>query len=123
MIQPVHEEAFSAYASDDPTGLLVTLSGSTELESKRHLSRFLREVHEEACARAVEEVRVDFRTASFLNSTCLKVLASWILEPFAESKPQYRIVFITNSAHGWQRRSLGALAFLAPRRLSIVGDS
>jgi hypothetical protein len=122
MIEPVSEAGFSAHASDEPTGLYVTISGSTEMESKRELSRFLGQVHEEACTRAAPEVRVDLRGASFINSTCLKVLASWILQPVVDSMPPYRITFITTSAHGWQKRSLGALIYLAPQRVTVVGD-
>jgi hypothetical protein len=123
MIQPVHDDAFSAYCSDEPSGLLITLSGSTELDSKQNLTRFLQQVHDDACARNLGEVMVDLRTAAFVNSTCLKVLASWILQPFANTKPPYRITFITTRAHAWQRRSLSALTFLAPNRVSVVGDS
>jgi hypothetical protein len=123
MIQPVQDDAFSAYSSDEPTGLLITLSGSTELDSKQHLSRFLQQVHEDVSTRNLGEVMVDLRAASFVNSTCLKVLASWILQPFTETKPPYRITFITTRAHAWQRRSLGALTFLAPNRVSVVGDT
>ena len=123
MIQPVHDDAFSAYSSDEPSGLLITLSGSTEIDSKQQLSRFLQEVHHDVCARNLPEVMVDLRTASFVNSTCLKVLASWILQPFTETRPPYKITFITTRVHAWQRRSLGALTFLSPDRVTVVGDS
>ena len=122
MIEPIDDDAFSASASQEPSRIVITFRGSTELDTKPLLDRFLLQVHEEARRCAVVEVAADMRGAAFVNSACLKALAWWIMMAVDQGGAAYRVTFVTSKAHAWQRRSLAALASLAPRAVSIVDD-
>src|SRR5206468_1783958 len=73
-IDPVRDAAFTAEASFKIPTLLVTMSGSADLNMSDPLSRFVDAVHGEAQRLRARDVRLDLRKLEFMNSSCLKCL-------------------------------------------------
>jgi hypothetical protein len=119
LIDPIADAEFSASAREEPGRLVLTFLGGTELDTRPLLERFLLGVHDEVCLRAVPEVVVDLRATAFINSACLKVMAGWIVTATTKTRIRYRISFQSSREHLWQRRSLAALASIAPDLVSV----
>jgi hypothetical protein len=118
--ETTREGDFAAQATTRERRIIVSLTGTADMTAKTQLDRFLREVHGEAQRCLAEEVTVDVRGLEFVNSSCLKSFVWWIST--VQEQPgdgKYRIVFVSNPAVDWQRRSLNALACLAGEIISI----
>lgn len=104
--------------------LALSFSGSADSRSLAALEAMLGRVHQEALARGVAEVAVDFRHCDFVNSSCFKAFVVW-LEQIQDLAPpkQYRLRFFSNDTKSWQRRSLGALSCFAVDLVSIESKS
>jgi len=110
---------FSA-SSHAETEIVVRLSGSADLGTVLKLNEYLQQVHAEACSRKVHSVSVDLRDLDFMNSSCLKALVSWVAEVQESAQDdQYAIVIHGSERRAWQKRSLHALATLAPEVVSL----
>lgn len=94
--------------------LALRFSGSADSRSLNAIETMLGRVHEEALARGIPEVAVDFRDCDFVNSACFKAFVVW-LEQIQDLAPpkQYKLRFFSNDTKSWQRRSLGALSCFA----------
>jgi hypothetical protein len=101
-------------------GFLVSFSGTAELSAKPGLDDLLGRLHAELLSRHVRQVSVDVTKLEFMNSSCFKSFVSWIDEATKVEDPdQYRIEFLTNAAHHWQKRSLHALECFAPELITV----
>src|SRR5258706_7649266 len=96
----------------------LTLRGTAESEAVEKLESALAGAHDDAITAPEGRVTVDLSELEFATSSCIKVLASWLLEANALESP-YTIVFLTSTKHSWQRRSLAAMTACAPTVASI----
>ena len=111
---------FTAHASARDRSIQVSLTGTADLMATSLLDQFVRNVQAEAQRRVAEEVTVDVRQLEFMNSSCRKSFVRWAGAVQEQPDPEkYRIVILSNSSLGWQRRSLNALASLAADVVSI----
>jgi hypothetical protein len=103
-----------AEASVRDDKLSLRFAGSADSRSLNAIETMLGRVHEEALARELPEVAVDFRECDFVNSSCFKAFVVW-LEQIQDLEPtkQYRLRFFSDDTKSWQRRSLGALSCFA----------
>ena len=114
------ENDFAASASTSERRILVSLSATADIIIGDQLDRFLHEVHQEAQHCQAEEITVDVRQIEFMNSSCLKCLMWWVSTVQEQPREgRYHIVFVSNPAVYWQRRSLNALACLADDIISV----
>jgi hypothetical protein len=68
----------------------------------------------DALAGSTRSVIADLRQLEFASSSCLKQVVSWLKRvQELDERRRYKVVFRSNPAHSWQRRSLGALADFA----------
>ena len=112
---------FAARLEDQGPVQQVVLTGTADLVAEKELESFLSGTHDRAMAKAASSVVVDMGALEFMNSFCLKRLVSWIFRVRGEPvERQYRIVFRTNPAIQWQRRSVNALACMAPDLVSVT---
>lgn len=118
-IEPVKDVDFTAEVTAEPGGMTVRLVGTADLNVRAQLDRFLSAVHEEAQRARSEEVTVDLRALEFMNSSCLKSFVRWISAVQERAAHAYRITFLSSPTMYWQRRSLHALACLAPDLVSV----
>jgi hypothetical protein len=119
-IRTTTENDFAASANTIERRILVSLSGTADITIRDQLDRFLHQVHQEAPHCQAEEITVDVRQLEFMNSSCLKCLVWWV--GTVQEQPRegrYHIVFVSNPAVYWQRRSLNALACLADDIISV----
>src|SRR3954468_24437352 len=91
-IAPVREEEFSAALVVEAGKTTAVFSGCADIPVKTPLDRFLRQVHDEACRRGVQDVTADLRDLEFMDSSCLKTLVWWVLTVNESSCPLYKIV-------------------------------
>jgi len=94
--------------------ITVRLAGCADAETKSEFDVFIEKVQGEALRLAATKVTVDLRELEFMNSSCFKTFVSWLAN-IRELDPstQYRIHFLSNPEHHWQRRSLAALSCFA----------
>ena len=92
----------------------LVLAGSAEASDVEALERALAEFHAVAQEHGARDVEIDFRALEFITSACLKPLVAWLSR--ARDLPagkEYRIHFLSNFKHLWQKRSLQALSCFA----------
>lgn len=97
--------------------LVLVLSGAAESDSMDPLAAAVARADAQARAANATTIVADLVELEFMTSSCLKVLATWIVE--MPSPAPYQIVFRSNPAHSWQRRSLRALTMCAPELARI----
>jgi len=98
----------------------VRFVGTADAEVTKDLVSVVDKLHAEAVRLGATKVTVDFRELEFMNSSCFKILVTWLanvreLDP----KQQYRIHIISSPEHHWQRRSLEALRCFAVDLVAI----
>jgi hypothetical protein len=76
-------------------------------------------VHRSAVELGVSRVAFDFSTLYFMNSSCFKAFVS-LIDTVSRTDPRaYAVCFLTNPRIHWQRRSLEALRYLAPKVVEV----
>lgn len=119
-ISQVTKAAFSVEFSDVEEGFHVVLSGNGDMEAAPVLGRYVSVFHGHAQKHKARILVLDLTHLYFLNSSCLKSLASLVaLASRSGAAEQYKIVFRIGLP--WQRRSILALQTLG-RGIVIVED-
>jgi hypothetical protein len=111
------DEHLSVAVEVGAEAITVKLQGAAESGTFDVLAATLAEIHGKTPARVV----VDLRQLEFATSSCLKVLANWVIGA-SELDTPYKIQFHSNTKHSWQRRSLHALAAVAPGIVEVSTD-
>jgi hypothetical protein len=113
-LAPLVAPGFQLSPSIEQGSLLVSFAGNGDMTAVEALGRYLKQVHLEAVALKVLEVKFDFRDLYFMNSSCFKAFVTWIDQAANAEDHNYQIRFLTNPRLHWQRRSLEALRCLSP---------
>jgi hypothetical protein len=112
--------AFSVQFSSEDDGIRVVLSGNGDMEASPVLGRYVSVLHNHALQHKAKVISFDLTRLYFLNSSCLKSLASLItFDSKLAPIEQYKIIFRLGLP--WQRRTLAALHSLG-RGLVIIED-
>jgi hypothetical protein len=122
---PTHEGPdFSLTASQEGARITVRMSGNGGMKAQHTLEQFLTALHEQVPQVGAQEVVVDIRELEFMNSSCLKDLVFW-LSTVRDSPPslRYQIVFLSNPAFHWQKRSLHSLTCFATDFVNVQGEA
>jgi len=108
----VAEEKYSAYLGQDPLGIRVHFRGTiSTLNPAVVLNPFVDAVHAQVLENAATEIRVDFTSLEFCNSSGFKSLIYWIeLIQKAPAEKRYKLRFVSSKERKWQRTSLLALS-------------
>lgn len=120
-LSPIALDHFSVVPTLDGEVLRAVFTGTGDLDAVTSLGAFLPKVHQQAGSHGVREVLFDFSALEFMNSSCFKAFVTFI-DNAKTVAAGYRIRFITNSRHYWQRRSLEALRRLAMGLVVIQAD-
>jgi len=121
-LSPLVESGFQLSPRVDGPNLVVSFSGNGDMTAVEALGRYLKEVHTEALSLNVEEVRFDLHDLTFMNSSCFKAFVTWI-DVVSRIENGYKIRFLTNHRHAWQRRSLEALRCLSPNVVRVEAQA
>ena len=112
---------FTATVDANPPTLSVVLSGTADMTVAEVLDEFLAKVHARAVTDQVTEVLVDIKALEFMNSSCLRAAAAWLLRlKIPDATPPYRVTFVSCSQVRWQARALPALKYMADDLVSVV---
>lgn len=108
----VAEEKYSAYLGFDPQGIRVHFRGTiSTLNPAAVLNPFVEGVHAHVLESGAKEVRVDFTSLEFCNSSGFKSFIFWIEQIQKAPEPKrYKLRFISAKERKWQRTSLLALS-------------
>jgi len=118
-LSPLVRDGFSLTPNLDGNRMVVQFAGNGDMEAVDPLSAYLKLVHREAVACGVSRVDFDFSTLYFMNSSCFKAFVS-LIDTVSRTDPQaYGVCFLTNPRIHWQRRSLEALRYLAPKVVEV----
>lgn len=113
-IPTIETPDLKARATSEGGVTTVSFAGTADSRSMTAIDALLSGLHLVVLRDKIGEVTVDFRQLEFMNSSCFKAFVTWIGKvqdlPAAE---QYRMVFRSDEAKHWQRRSLGALSCFA----------
>lgn len=108
---------FKTATHSDGNRLVLVVEGAAESDSMDALATAIQAADEQAKAASSSQIVADIRTLEFCTSSCLKVFATWVVE--MPTPAPYKIVFLSNPKHSWQRRSLKALTMCAPELASV----
>jgi hypothetical protein len=119
-IPPIKSDGLEVSTHWDGAVLRIEFDGTAGMRAMAPLATLTSNVHLEARKAHSQEVVIDFRKLEFMNSSCFKVLVTW-LRQVSELEPseQYRIRFVANAARLWQERSLAALKAFAADHVTI----
>lgn len=106
-------EGLTTSLAVDGTTIIAKLSGNAESDNFEAMAAFIAQVESAASTEKATRVVADLRELAFATSSCLKVLAGWVISVEERSAP-YTVEFVSNTQHSWQRRSLRALEACAP---------
>ena len=118
-LQPLVADGFSLTPKLENDALVVRFSGNGDMAAVEALGRYLARVHREAIDLTVNDVSFDFGDLYFMNSSCFKAFVTLITRVGDSEPVAYGIRFLTNPKLHWQRRSLEALRYLAPRVVRV----
>ncbi len=99
--------------------LVLQLTGTGDIVALEPLRDCLARVQQKVQLKEISSLEVDIRRLRLLNSSCLKLFASFLLE-LMSTKANCPIHFIVDSKLAWQTRSLFALERLAEDIVSVV---
>ncbi len=119
----VAEEKYSAYLGFDPQGVRVYFRGTiSTLNPAVVLNPFVDAVHAHILESDAREIRVDFTSLEFCNSSGFKSFIYWIelIQKVPEAK-QYKLRFVSSKERKWQRTSLLALSCYGVNLVTIDG--
>lgn len=84
------------------------------------LAPMFKRLHEVLLERSIGEVRVDLRELRFMNSASFKHFVTWIrANGSLEPRLRYRIHFILNPRHHWQKVSIHALSCFSIEEITV----
>lgn len=114
------EEGLTLEPACDTGEMTVRLTGSATVYQPESLRRYLQLLHAENLRLGVKRVVVDLRELEFMNSAGFSAFIDWLVTLLEEPpERQYKVVYRSNAAYLWQRRSLHALQCLAVDLVSI----
>jgi hypothetical protein len=100
----------------------VKVSGNGDAEASVALERFLAQLNDAVVASGGGAVRLDLSDLYFMNSACIRVLASWVHGVKAAGN-LYQVHIHMNPQQPWQRRSLQPIKRLAPLVVRLEPES
>ncbi len=90
-------------------GLVLTLVGAADLRVESYFESLLLALNDRSKNAGVENVTIDLRELTFINSACLKSFVVLISEVRQLGDKAYTITLWQNPAVSWQQRSIKAL--------------
>jgi hypothetical protein len=119
-ISHVTKSAFSVELSSEEDAVHVVIAGNGDMEAAPILGRYVSAFHTQAQQHKAKVISFDLTRLYFLNSSCLKSLASLIALDLKLGPPQqYKMIFRLGLP--WQHRTLAALQSLG-RGFVIIED-
>ena len=101
-----------------PAGLVLAGTITTK-EPGSVLGRFFRKVHELSLSERIQELCIDVRALTFVNSSAIRLFIDWTIWVSQPPGASYRLRFIRSPHVTWQRISFPPLAQLAAKHLVI----
>jgi hypothetical protein len=100
--------------------LELLVDGSSTSYTPDDLQSYLQELHTECIRLGVSQVVVDLRNLEFMNSAGFSTFIDWLMAlQDADKAKQYKVRYISNDEHTWQKRGLQALRCIADDLVSI----
>ncbi len=102
------------------SGIVLRLSGSADMSTRRPLEALIERLHGRLEAAGANAIRVDLRQLEFMSASSFNAFVGWLsLVHDLPPERRYRIRFQSNPLLHWQRRSLGALSCFATDVVAI----
>lgn len=102
--------------------LVATLAGDGDATTMDELSGYLKDVDREAISLEAKSVVLDFQELEFMNTSCFRLLVTWIAGTGRSTASRYHVTFRGNPSLCWQRRGIDALRSLALVAARTSGD-
>ena len=102
--------------------LVATMAGDGDATSMDTLSAYLKNVDRQAIDNNVKSVVLDFQELEFMNTSCFRLLVSWIAGVGRSKDSDYHVTFRGNPSLCWQRRGIDALRSLALQAARTSSD-
>ncbi|MGE0788278.1 MAG: hypothetical protein AB7S26_21575 [Sandaracinaceae bacterium] len=118
-IEPLNLEQLTAQVDG---GNVLRLRGSISLRAPSEtLGPFFRSVHRACVADGIRELSVDLTALSFMNSSSIRVLITWLDWIVAEPpERQYVLAFRTNPSATWQSTTFSVLKTLGDKHVRVT---
>lgn len=116
----VHSDDFHGEATHQSGVMTLRIAGVADYAAVDSLEKLLDDVHDECVRAHVKQTSVDLRQLEFMNSSCFKCLVSWItILQELPAASQYKVMFVSNPAMHWQKRSLHSLRCFAEDLITV----
>ena len=119
-IAAVRVADFEAVATREGDAIQLRLRGDASGDVLEPLERLLADIHDNATSNVTATATVDIRELVFMSSACFKCFVTWVTDiQGLDDGKRYRLVFQSNAAHGWQKRSLQSLHGIATELVEV----
>lgn len=112
-IEPVSLSGINLYTEND----VLVIKGKIDTSSPGDIMRpFLMEVHNQALAKNIKNIKVDIKELSYLNSSAISELSDWLLtlEELPDNKKYTIDIFCNLNKYEWQYSTMKTLQLLSP---------
>lgn len=119
MNKKVSEADVTLYFEENNT---LTIEGSIDSQNPNSfMDPFFKEVHEYLISNRVDEIKVDVRGLTYLNSSGIREIILWLMK-IMQTPPddQYRVVFMCNEKYTWQESAMSNFILLNEKLFSKV---
>ncbi len=120
-IEPLELERVKLSVDDENDGVRVVLSGMIDMRDPSvEILPYLLRLHEEVMKNDIKYITADFSDLTFMNSSGIKSIISWImkLNDIPEEK-RYIINIIHNPEITWQESSIQVMQQLFPELIVV----
>lgn len=127
-IEPLEVEKTKVVISDLPeqeaeNGILLVISGEIDMrDPSEFILPYLLRIHDEAIAQKVKILSVDFRGLSYVNSSGIKTIISWLMKSKSLPDEGYKVRIIQNSDIPWQESTFPVIQKLFPELITFSQD-
>ncbi|HQM44311.1 MAG TPA: hypothetical protein PLC82_00555 [Smithellaceae bacterium] len=128
-IEPLEVEKTKVVISDlqeqeAENGILLAISGEIDMrDPSEFILPYLLRIHDEAIAQKVKILSVDFRELSYVNSSGIKTIISWLMKSKSLPSDQgYKVRIVQNSDIPWQESTFPVIQKLFPELITFSQD-
>lgn len=123
-IDPLEVEKTKLVIQDIEDSILLVVSGEIDMRDPSiFILPYLLNIHEAVIAGGIKTISVDFSNLSYVNSSGIKTIISWLMK--SKDVPNgkgYKVKIIQNSDIAWQESTFPVIMKLFPDLVTIAED-
>lgn len=120
-IEELRAESANIKCAEVGNDVVLTFSGSIDMQDPgKVLDPFFERLHNQVINNQIKNIKADFFSLDYLNSSGIKSLINWLIKiPALPEGSRYKVSLLYNSDITWQETSLKVLALLVPSWVEV----